>query len=353
MAQALRVAVTGATGNIGTSVVEALTEDERVGSILGIARRWSSWSTSKLEQVTADVSEDDLTPLFADVDVVIHLAWLFQPTRDPLTTWRVNVLGSVNTFAAAASNRVGALIYASSIGAYSPAENNAPVTESWPTHGWPDSAYTREKAYVERVLDGVEHDNPGLRVVRMRPAFVFKKQAASEQRRLFAGPMLPGRLVRPGFVPFVPDIDGLRVQAVHSADIAAAIRVAATSSEAQGAYNIAAEPVVDAQLIGDLLGARTVRVPAGPLRAVLAAAWRARLVPATPGLFDAVRHLPVMDTSRARVDLGWAPRYTAAEAVEEFLVGLREGAGMPTPPLASEVPGGRIQEFSTGVGKRP
>lgn len=102
MAQGLRVAVTGATGNIGTSVVEALTEDERVGSILGIARRWSSWSTSKLEQVTADVSEDDLTPLFSDVDVVVHLAWLFQPTRDPLTTWVASLVVGVALFVVAA-----------------------------------------------------------------------------------------------------------------------------------------------------------------------------------------------------------------------------------------------------------
>lgn len=353
MARGLRVAVTGATGNIGTSVIRALAAEERVGSIVGIARRPSNWETPKLELHTADVANEELDRFFAGVDVVIHLAWLFQPTHDPITTWRANVLGSKNVFGAVAKNRVPALIYSSSVGAYSPASDGVPVTEDWPTDGWPGAAYTREKAYLERVLDAFEHDHPDTRVVRIRPSFVFKKEAASEQRRLFAGPLLPGRLVRPQLVPFVPDIAGLRVQAVHASDVGDAFRIASVSGEASGAYNIAAEPVVDGNLIGDLLGARTVRIPAGPLRAVLAVAWRAHLVPASPGLFDAVRQLPLMDTTRARVDLGWAPRYTATDAIEEFLDGLREGAGLDTPPLEKTVPGGRLHELATGVGRRP
>lgn len=347
-----RIVVVGATGNVGTSVVEALGQDPEVRSIVGVARRGPQWSAAKTEWVSGDVASADLVPIFRGADVVIHLAWLFQPTHDPLVTWRANVLGSVRVCDAVAEAGVPALVYASSVGAYSPGPKDHAVDETWPTHGWPTAAYTREKAYVERVLDAFERRHPDVRVVRLRPGFIFKQESASQQRRLFAGPLLPQRLVRPATVPLIPDLPGLRFQAVHTADVAAAYRLAALRP-VRGAFNIAADPVVDAQLLATCLGARTVRIPAWPVRAAVQVAWLLHLAPASPELFDAVLRLPIMDVSRARTELGWSPQHTSREAIEEFLIGLREVRGMPTPPLAASVEGGRVHELRTGIGQRP
>jgi UDP-glucose 4-epimerase len=348
-----RVVVVGASGNVGTSVVEALSADQEVGSIVGIARRIPDWRPARTTWLAADIASDDLVETFRHAAAVIHLAWLFQPTHSPVTTWRANVLGAMRVFDAAAEAGVPALVYASSVGAYSPGPKDTPVDESWPTHGWPQAAYTREKPYLERVLDTFERDHPGIRVVRLRPGFIFKRESASEQRRLFAGPLLPNRLARPGAVPVIPNLPGLRFQALHTEDAAEAYRLAALRP-VRGAFNIAADPVVDAGLLADCLNARVVPVPTAPVRAALAAAWRLHLVPASPDLFDAVLRLPIMDTARARTELGWTPRHTSREAIEEFLRGLREGAGMPTPPLAARANGGgRLRERATGVGERP
>ncbi|GDY28442.1 NAD-dependent epimerase/dehydratase family protein [Gandjariella thermophila] len=350
--RSVRMVVTGASGNVGTSVVRALSEDPRVAAIVGAARRRPEWSCPKLDWACVDVAEDDLDPLVTGADVVIHLAWLFQPTHDPVTTWRVNVLGSIRVFEAVARTGVPALVYASSVGAYSPGPKHRLVGEDWPTHGWPGAAYPREKAYLERYLDGFEPRHPGVRVVRMRPGFLFKRESATQQRRLFAGPLLPGGLARRELIPLVPDVPGLRVQALHTEDAAAAYRLAALG-DARGAFNLAAEPVLDAPVLAELLGARTVRMPAWVARAALAAAWRMHAVPASPGLFDAVLRLPLMSADRAGEELGWTPRYRATDAIGEFLTGLREGAGMATPPLAPRLPGGRLEELRTGVGSRP
>jgi nucleoside-diphosphate-sugar epimerase len=347
------VVVVGATGNVGTSVVEALAADPSVRSIVGVARRIPEWTPPKTEWTAADVADDDLVQTLRGADAVVHLAWLFQPTHVPATTWRTNVLGSIRVFDAVAEAGVPALIHASSVAAYSPRrDDDVAVDEHWPTHGWPQAAYAREKAYLERVLDAYELHHPEIRVVRMRPAFIFKRQSADQQRRLFAGPLLPNRLVRPSTVPVVPDLPGLRFQALHTDDVAEAYRLAVVRP-VRGAFNLAADPVVDASILAELLHARVVPVPVRPVRTALAALWRLHLVPASPDLFDAVLRLPIMDTARARTELGWTPRHGSRVAIAAFLTGLREGTGMPTPPLSSPVDGGRAREFGTGIGQQP
>ena len=346
-----RVVIVGATGNVGTSLAESLSADPGVDSVVGLARRLPRWELPKTQWVSADVA-GELVDHFRGADVVVHLAWLFQPTHDPVTTWRTNVLGSLRVFQAAEEAEVPALVYASSVGAYSPGPKGHAVDESWPTHGWPGAAYTREKAYVERLLDVFERDNPQIRVVRLRTGFVFKREAAQQQRRLVMGPLMPNRLVRTEAVPVFPNLPGLRFQALHTADAAQAYRLAALGS-ARGAFNVAADPVLDASELGQMLGARIVRVPVRTLRAVIAGAWRMRLIPASPDLFDALLRLPLMDTSRARDELGWEPEYSALDAIDDFLRGLHDSAGMPTGPLTPRIGGGRLREFATGVGKRP
>jgi nucleoside-diphosphate-sugar epimerase len=305
----MRVVVVGATGNIGTSLVQALAADPDVTSVLGLARRLPDWRPGGVEWATADIASDDLVPHLRGADAVVHLAWLFQPTHNPVLTWRVNALGGIRVFRAAVDAGVPVLVYASSVGAYSPGPKDQEVDETWPTDGWPTAGYTREKAYLERVLDSLEAERPQLRVVRMRPGFVFKREAATEQRRLFAGPLLPNALGRSRFVPVVPNLPGLRFQALHSLDAADAFRRAVVR-DVRGPFNIAADPVLDARELARLLDARVVRVPTPAVRAALAAAWQLRLVPASPHLFDAVLRVPIMSSARARTELGWQPRWT-------------------------------------------
>ncbi|MGI5413273.1 SDR family oxidoreductase [Streptomyces chartreusis] len=331
---ARRIVVTGATGNAGASVVRLLSEDPEVGSVLGLARRIPDWSPPKTDWAAVDLADGrgDLAELFAGATAVIHLAWAFQPTHDPATTWRTNVLGGLQVFEAAAAARVPKLVHASSVGAYSPGPKDHAVDESWPTHGWPDAAYCREKAYLERVLDTFDRAHPRVRVVRMRPAFLFKRESASEQRRIFGGRFLPGPLARPELLPFLPDIPGLRVQALHTDDAATAYLLA-VKSDVRGAFNLAADPPVDAALLGEMLGARPVRLPRTAARSAIAAAWGLHLLPASPHLFDAVLRLPIMNCTRARTELGWHPKHTAPEVLEEFFQGLQQGAGAATEPL--------------------
>jgi UDP-glucose 4-epimerase len=306
----------------------------------------------RTEWATADVASDALEPLLRGADAVVHLAWLIQPSRDESVTRAVNVEGSRRVFAAAARAGVPALVYASSVGAYGPGPKDRAVAEDWPTTGIPSSFYARHKAQTERLLDRFEEDHPEVRVVRLRPGLIFKRGAASGIRRLFAGPLLPSPLVRRELVPVVPKHPRLRFQAVHSLDVGEAYRLAVTR-EVRGAFNVAAEPVLDGEELARLLGARAMPVPAAALRAGASATWRLRLQPTSPGWVDMALAVPLLDTTRARTELGWEPQRTAGDAFLELFDGLREGAGLDTPPLAPSAGGPmRVREVLTGVGKR-
>lgn len=346
----MRVMVVGSTGNVGSALVQRLHRAPGFEDVVGASRRDPGSGARDWRQLDLSVGVPD--GFFTGLDAVVHLAWLFQPTRSPATTWSANVEGTARLFEAVARSDVGVLVHASSVGAYSPRRSDDLVDESWPTHGIPTAAYSREKAYVERLLDRFEAEHPRVRVVRLRPAFTFREEASVQQRRLFLGPFVPMRPIGRALIPALPD-PGLTLQAVHTDDVVRAYELALTR-DVTGAFNIASEPVLDMPAIGRLLDARVGRIPRGLTRKAVAAAWAAHLIPASPGLFDLMMQVPLMDTSRARSLLGWQPEHSAQDALESLLAGFRSGAGAPTPPLDPATSGRwRSHEIATGVGRRP
>jgi UDP-glucose 4-epimerase len=349
----MRIVVVGATGNLGTSVLRSLQKEESVESVLGLARRLPGLAVPKVEWAAADVVDDDLVPHFRGADAIVLLAWVIQPSRDLTKQWMVNVEGSTRVARAVKEAGVPSLLYASSVGAYSSGPKDRRVDESWPTGGIPTSYYGRHKAEVERRLDRFEREAPGVRVVRMRPGLVFKKEAAEGIRRLFAGPLFPSVLANPALINVVPNIEDLRSQVVHSYDVGEAFRLAIVNEDAGGAFNLATEPVLDAGEIGRILNARTVPVSSRLARAGAGLSWRLRLQPVPPGWLDLARQVPIMDTARARTELGWTPQFSADETLLEVMRGLKTASGLDTPPLSPKTGGRfRIREILTGVGGR-
>jgi UDP-glucose 4-epimerase len=347
----MKVVVTGATGNVGTSTVQALSDSEEIDEIVGLARREPTWTPPKTSWVEANILSADLCAIFAGADAVIHLAWAIQPSRDAVTLERINVEGSRRVFAAAAAAGVPKLVHASSVGAYSCGPKDREVDEDWPTEGTPTSFYSRHKVAVERELDRFEAEHPETRVVRLRPALIFKDEAATEIRRLFVGPFLPGFLLRLKFVPALPRVDRLRFQAVHSEDVGRAY-LRAVLADVDGAFNIAAEPPLSPEEMAERIGVRSFPVPARVVRRLADLSWKLRLQPTPPGWLDMARNVPLMSSERARTELGWEPRHSGVEALEELLEGMREGHGAETPPLEADSATARLDDLKTGVGAR-
>jgi nucleoside-diphosphate-sugar epimerase len=136
-----------------------------------------------------------------------------------------------------------------------------------------------------------------------------------------------------GRIPIVPDIPRLRFQVTHSDDVADAFRRAIVSPEARGAYNVAAEPVLDPDVLAGLLGARKVPVPASLARGLVWLTWRLHLQPTPEGWVDMGLQTPLMSAQRIREELGWSPARSSTDALLDLLAGFHDGAGDRTPPL--------------------
>ncbi|WP_166822437.1 NAD-dependent epimerase/dehydratase family protein [Brevibacterium limosum] len=341
----MRVAVIGATGNVGTAVLDVLGRTSDITSVLGISRRMPDteaepysgceWRSIDIAAASSeDTAHRGLTEALTGADAVIHLAWLIQPNSDRDLLRRVNVDGTARVAAAVAAAGVPHLVVASSVGAYSPDDSMDKRDEAWPTEGIRSSHYSVDKAAQERVLDDFCADHPEITVTRLRPALIFGAPAASEIQRYFLSTLMPVQLLRAGRLPFLPLPAGLRgVQAVHSTDVARAY-VASVLRRRSGAFNICADDVLHPKDLAELLDhGRHVPVPNGAVRAALSMGHSSSLVAADAGWLDMGLHVPLMDNARARRELDWEPEYSAMDAARELLKGMADGEGAASVPL--------------------
>ena len=232
---------------------------------------------------------------------------------------RVNLAGTRNVFeATVAADRPRRLVYTSSVAAYGyHSDNPVPITEDVAPRGSPEHYYSEQKAACEAALAEITADST-LEVFVLRPCIVAGPQAPALADAMpwnqLPGPVRKVSQALPLLKPPLPD-PGTPLQLVHHDDVAAAIALATTTSAAPGAYNIAGDGVLSMSDVAEAFGARPVRVPSLAMSAASEVVARLPFVPSALEWLHFGRTSVVMDTSKAKSQLGWTPSYTAAETL--------------------------------------
>jgi UDP-glucose 4-epimerase len=335
----LTVAVTGATGNVGTALLRALA-DAGAKEVRGLARREPPGTAPYdgvrwyLTDLGDPASGEVLAEFLDQADVVVHLAWALQPGREPDRLRTVNVDGTRRVLEAAEAAGVPHVVHMSSLGVYSAGPPDRRITEDWPTQGIPSSQYSRDKVEAERLVREMASAHPDVTVSVTRPTLVLQPGAASEIGRYFLGDLLlaavrvvPGPVAR--VVP-LPLPGGLHLSFVHADDVAQAL-VRIIDQRAPGAFNLSTDPALDADGLAGALGMLRVPAPAFVLRTAMDVAFQTHLIPTEPGWLDLALGVPLLEWARARTVLGWTPRRRGPDVLREFVAALGRGEGGGSP----------------------
>jgi UDP-glucose 4-epimerase len=329
----LKVAVTGPTGEIGKPLLSELERRTEVGSAAGMARRPFDPAAEGWEKVSyrrGDILDRGaLAALFDGADVAVHLAFAIFGDREEAR--KINLEGTRNAFETAIKAGVSRLVYASSVAAYGfHPDNPQPLTEEVPARGSDSFYYSAQKAELEDLLDELLPGS-GVEAYVFRPCIVAGPRATMliEQtvEAVRGGDPLP--LLRKGveklplLSPVLPD-PGLPIQLVHHDDVARAMAAAICGDGPAGVYNLAGEGEIRVRDIARALGWRWAPVPRPAVNLGRAAARR--LAFASPKLeWAAALDTPVlMDTAKARRELGWEPSWNAEETLRETVIAARQ-----------------------------
>src|SRR3954452_2034740 len=332
----LTVAVTGPTGTFGHGLMPLLQSDPRIERIVGIARREfdpSQHGWTKMEYRQGDVRDPDaLREAFEGADVVVHLAFMITGTASRSDIRAINVEGTLNTYRAAGEAGVKRFVYASSVAAYGFHDDNpVGMTEDHPVRPAAHLFYAQEKAEIEQLLGEEAENYPDLGLYLLRPPIVLGPHAvgakdvlpaplaplAAVGRRLFAA-IQRFPLPIPTLAPDVP------VQFIHEDDVGQAFLKCIVAAGPPGAYNIAGDGVMTGADVARELGLSPVSIPGAAFYSAAGAAAslpRPGFVPPAADWVEAVSHPAIMDTTKARDELGRKPKYSGAEALRATLPG--------------------------------
>jgi nucleoside-diphosphate-sugar epimerase len=302
----LTIAITGASGYVGTKLVSLLSQDDRVERILGFdVVRPTGATPRKFVFDEMDVRNPALATRFEGADVVIHLAFVMDPIRDEGLMRDINVNGSQNVFKSAGKAGVGKIVYTSSATVYGAhPDNDLPLTEDSPLRANLDFSYPAHKLEVEYVVREIEEEYPDLILTVFRPSVVFGPHVDSAWSHLLEMPLLFG-------------VQGYRppLQFIHEDDVARALQFA-VFKDLGGIYNLAPEGWLEYDEVLALLGKRRVDLPEPMAFSLAERMWGLGVGEAPAGMLHYVMHPWVVGTGKL-TEAGFRCRHSNLDALSQ------------------------------------
>ncbi len=327
--------VTGAAGFLGRNLVQRLL-DEGLQVRALVRKTPLNIKGDNLRCIRGDVSNsDDVARACDGVDTVFHTAALIsllggstmrQSYRDE--AWRVNVTGTENVIEACVAARVERLIYTSSVDVCFEGKPLPKMNESLPYPKHFKSVYAETKAAAEqRVLEA--DGSAGLRTCAIRPDGIYGAEP-NEMIDRFVEALTAGALVaRIGSISALQD--NSHVTNLVDGHLLAAQHLVPGGVACGQAYFIADdEPMNSFEFFRPLIEGLGHRFPEREIPAwllkPLTHAWQAAHftlgVPKpmlSPHELDKVCVTHYASIDKARNELGYAPRKSVAEAMQECL----------------------------------
>jgi UDP-glucose 4-epimerase len=316
------VAITGACTFLGTELIRRLEEDPRYRRVLALdvrpppvplAPHSDATSGIKTRFVKIDLTQPTIDAEIATlldherVDTVVHGAFLSHPTHASEWAHELEDVGTMHVLNACASSQPARLVMVSTTMVYGAHPQNPNfLGEDAELRGHRDSRFVNDKVRAEKQAARFAREHPGTAVAVLRFAPVLGPTISNMFTRFLSRPVAP---VMMGHDPLL--------QFVHEQDAAWAMKLA-VDTPVTGPFNIVGKGVLPYTTVLAMMGRIPLPVPYLAARQLAKALWAMQVFDSSPGLLDYLLYLCVADGTRARRELGFAPRLSIKRTLQDF-----------------------------------
>ncbi len=307
------VAVTGASGFLGSNLIGMLEQDERVRRVVAIDLKPAPTGGEKTRSYEVDLTQPAAESRVAEilaaehVDTLAHLAFLSSPTYATAWAHEVESVGTMHVAVAAGHAQLRKFVLWSLTWLYGARPTNPNfLTEKHPLRAPSGEPFFADKIDAEDQARKLAQRSPGTAVTILRTAPILGPTVHNALTHYLARKLVPTMM---GFDPLV--------QFLHEADAIAAMHLA-VMRDAPGTFNVVGDGVLPLSTAVKLAGRIAVPVPHPIAETVAGLGWVAQLVEAPPSFLKYLRFLCVADGRKARDVMGFRPAYSSRDAVLDF-----------------------------------
>jgi UDP-glucose 4-epimerase len=305
----MRYVITGGSGYIGSRLVDLLERRDDTEKIVvcDVAPPKGYRPHTEFERV--DVRDRAAVRSVLDrvrPDVLVHLAFILNPSHDEEFAYNVDVNGTHNVLEAASQAGTSQVLVTTSGVAYGAfPDNPVPLTEDDPVRGVAGFTYARDKTESDRLCQLWAATHPERVMTIVRPCIVF-------------GPNVDNYLVRLWTKqPFAVDVGTMErdIQFVHEEDVVEGITALLLGRHA-GAYNVAGDGLMTNRECAELIDTPIRKMPLRLYRGLARVMWKLRQSEVPPGGIEFALHSWLLSNEKLKRTTGWSPKHTSRETFE-------------------------------------
>ena len=306
------VAITGASGYIGSRLLRRLEDEEGIRKLVAIDVHSPTEPIHNMAAYRMDVAEPIDSALLAHrVTTLVHLAFITQPGRNrrevnSIRQTNLDTLRSVLESCVRAG--VNHVVYLSSYTVYGAhPDNPIPITDSAPLRPLPDFAYGYDKYLSEQILQEFQEQHPDIAVTILRSCVVLGPSANNYVAKAFFRPWLLGIWNHNPPMQFVYEDDLARVLTI------------VVQQRLAGVFNVAGDGVVFYREMAEMIGSRFLMLPAFLAVSLTQLTWNLRIQVDSPGAGMALVKYPiVLSTGKLHEVTGYRFWHTSLETLTAF-----------------------------------
>lgn len=313
------VLVTGACRFLGGYLTARLAQNPMIKGVIAVDAIAPSKDMlrrmGRAEFVRADIRNPFIAKVIrnGDVDTVVHAAAASYAPRSGGTAAlkEINVMGAMQLFAACQkAPSVRRVVLKSTSEVYgSSAHDPVMFTEDSTSRRPFRNGFAKDSLDIEAYARGLGRRRPDIAVTILRLANMIGPAMDTTLSRYLAGPLVPTMFGRDA-----------RLQLLHEQDALGALERAAMAGKA-GTFNIGADGIIMLSQAIRRAGRIPLPVPGFGVWALDSLRRANRYNEISRDQFDYLSYGRVMDTSRMRSELGYQPKWSTAEAFDDYVRG--------------------------------